>query len=265
MLLAIDMGNSNIKIGVVRDEHHIIEERVTTALTKTSMEYAMDIIAILSFHHIQETDIEGAIISSVVPPLTGIIETAVRKVTGKNPLIVTSHLKFHIRFDEMKYPEKIGADLLAGLEAAWLSYQKPVIVVNMGTATTITVVRRDAQYIGGVILPGMKVSLNSLAMNAAQLPLISLETAGRVIANETVECMRSGILYGNAAQLDGIIARMEEELGERCEVVATGGLARFVVPLCRHHIVLDNELLMKGLLAIYRENTPERTEGKDIR
>lgn len=264
MLLAIDMGNSNIKIGVVRDEHHIIEERVTTARDKTSMEYAMDIISILSFHHIERTDIEGAVISSVVPPLTGILETAVRKVTGKNPLIVTSDLNFHIHFEDMQYPEKIGSDILAGLEAAWLSYQKPVIVVNMGTATTITVVRRDGQYIGGVILPGMKVSLSSLSMNAAQLPFISLEKPGKIIANETTECMRSGILYGNAAQLDGIIARMEEELGETCAVVATGGLARFVVPLCRHRIVLDNGLLMKGLLEIYRENMPDQASGKDL-
>lgn len=261
MLLAIDMGNSNIKIGVVRDEHHIIEERVTTARDKTSMEYAMDIIAILSFHDIERETIEGAILSSVVPPLTGVLETAVRKVIRKKPLIVDSHLKFHIRYDEMKYSEKIGSDLLAGLEAAWLAYQKPVIVVNMGTATTITVLRGDGQYIGGVILPGLRVSLSSLSMSAAQLPSISLEKPGSVIANETVECMRSGILYGNAAQLDGIIARMEEELGQSCEVVATGGLARFVVPLCRHRIALDNKLLMKGLLAIYRENQPEkRTE-----
>lgn len=261
MLLAIDMGNSNIKIGVVQDEAHIVEERVTTARDKTSMEYAMDIIAILSFHRIEVSEIEGAIISSVVPPLTGTLRSAVKKVTGKTPLLVTSHLKLHIRCDEMKYPEKIGADLLAGLEAAWLQYQKPVIVVNMGTATTITVLTRDAQYIGGVILPGLKVSLSSLSMNAAQLPAISLEAPGSVIGRETVECMRSGILYGNAAQLEGIIERMEAELGEHCEVVATGGLARFVTPLCRRHIVLDSKLLMKGLLAIYRENTGKRLKG----
>lgn len=254
MLLAIDMGNSNIKIGVVKDEQNIVEERVTTAHDKTSMEYAMDIIAILNFHGIEKSGLEGAVLSSVVPPLTGTLNTAVKKVLGKTPLLVSDKLKMHIKLDEMQYPEKIGADLLAGLEAAYLWHKAPAIVVNMGTATTITVLRRDAQYIGGVILPGLKVSLSSLTANTAQLPAISLSAPGRVIANETVECMRSGILYGNAAQLDGIIERMEAELGEPCHVVATGGLARFVVPLCKHEIVLDDKLLMKGLLALYREN-----------
>lgn len=254
MLLAIDMGNSNIKIGVVTDEEHIIEERVTTAHDKTSMEYAMDILAVLNLHRIPLEGFEGAIISSVVPPLTGTLSTAVKKVLGKEPMLVNSGLRMHIRLDKMQYPEKIGADLLCGLEAASLQFPEPVVVINMGTATTLTVLDHGTYYIGGVILPGLKVSLSSLSSKTAQLPAISLEPPGKVIANETVDCMRSGILYGNAAQLDGLLDRMEEELGEPCHVVATGGLARFVVPLCRHEICLDKNLLMKGLLAIYRQN-----------
>lgn len=258
MILAIDMGNSNIKIGVLEDEEHMIEERVSTAYNKTSMEYAMDITAILEFHGIDKKHIDGAILSSVVPPLTGTLRTAVRKVLGKAPLLVRSNLHMHIGLSSMKYPEKVGADLLAGLEAANLAYPgEPVIVVTMGTATTMTVLTKEREYIGGVILPGLQVSLNSLSVGTAQLPAISLEKPGRVIANETAECMRSGILYGNAAQIDGLISRMEEELGMPCRVVATGGLARFVVPLCRHKIVLDKWLLMKGLLALYRQNVQE--------
>lgn len=258
MILAIDMGNSNIKIGVLEDEEHMIEERVSTAYNKTSMEYAMDITAILEFHGIDKKHIDGAILSSVVPPLTGTLRTAVRKVLGKAPLLVRSNLHMHIGLSSMKYPEKVGADLLTGLEAASLAYPgEPVIVVTMGTATTMTVLTKEREYIGGVILPGLQVSLNSLSAGTAQLPAISLEKPGRVIANETAECMRSGILYGNAAQIDGLISRMEEELGMPCRVVATGGLARFVVPLCRHKIVLDKWLLMKGLLALYRQNVQE--------
>lgn len=258
MILAIDMGNSNIKIGVLEDEEHMIEERVSTAYNKTSMEYAMDITAILEFHGIDKKHIDGAILSSVVPPLTGTLRTAVRKVLGKAPLLVRSNLHMHIGLSSMKYPEKVGADLLAGLEAANLAYPgEPVIVVTMGTATTMTVLTKEREYIGGVILPGLQVSLNSLSAGTAQLPAISLEKPGRVIANETAECMRSGILYGNAAQIDGLISRMEEELGIPCRVVATGGLARFVVPLCRHKIVLDKWLLMKGLLTLYRQNVQE--------
>lgn len=254
MLLAIDMGNSNIKIGVVTDEEHIIEERVTTAHDKTSMEYAMDILAVLNLHRIPLEGFEGAIISSVVPPLTGTLSTAVKKVLGKEPMLVNSGLRMHVRLDKMQYPEKIGADLLCGLESASLQFPEPVVVINMGTATTLTVLDHGKYYTGGVILPGLKVSLSSLSTKTAQLPAISLEPPGKVIANETVDCMRSGILYGNAAQLDGLLDRMEEELGEPCHVVATGGLARFVVPLCRHEICLDKNLLMKGLLAIYRQN-----------
>ena len=253
MILAVDMGNSNIKIGVV-SEDRIIEERVTTALDKTSMEYAMDILAILAFHSVDKKDIEGAVISSVVPPLTGTISSAVKKVLGFAPLIISHRLNMKISLRKMQYPEKVGADLIVGAEAAWTHFKAPIIIINMGTATTVTVVNRDAEYLGGAILPGLKVSLSSLSTKTAQLPSISLEPPGKVIANNTVDSMRSGILYGNAGQLDGIIDRMEEELGESCSIVATGGLARFVVPLCRHDIVLDRELLMKGLLELYKLN-----------
>ncbi|MDO4438798.1 MAG: type III pantothenate kinase [Eubacteriales bacterium] len=254
MILAIDMGNSNIKIGVVDSDGKVIEERVTTAADKTSMEYAMDIISILAFHGINKSSIEGAVLSSVVPPLTGVISTAIRKVTGKSPLLVSNKIKMSIKLNRMKYPEKVGADLLAGAEIAYNSYKSPVIIVNMGTATTITIVNEQAEYLGGVILPGLKVSLNSLSNSAAQLPYISLETPGSVIGNNTIDCMRSGILYGNAAQIDGIIERMEKELSCKATVVATGGLAKFVVPLCSHSIILDETLLMKGLLALYNKN-----------
>lgn len=254
MILAIDMGNSNIKIGVIKADNDIIEERVTTALNKTSMEYAMDILAILRFYGIERREIDGAALASVVPPLTGIISSAVRKVLGFAPLIVTNQLKLTVHFDKMKYPEKVGADLVVGAEAAYSHFRAPVIIINMGTATTITVVDETAAYRGGVILPGLRVSLNSLSNNAAQLPYISLESPGRAIADNTVDSMRSGILYGNAGQIDGIIDRMEEELGQKTSLVATGGLARFVVPHCRHDIQLDDALLMRGLLEIYRKN-----------
>lgn len=253
MILAIDMGNSNIKIGVV-SENKIIEERVTTSIDKTSMEYAMDILAVLDFHGIEKGDLEGAVISSVVPPLTGVISSAVRKVLGKTPLLVSHKLKMDISLERMLYPEKVGADLIVGAQAAWSGFKAPVIIINMGTATTITVVNGAGRYLGGAILPGLRVSLNSLSTKTAQLPSISLEPPGKAIANNTVDSMRSGILYGNAGQIDGIIDRMEEELGESCSIVATGGLAGFVVPLCRHDIVLDKKLLMRGLWELYKLN-----------
>jgi type III pantothenate kinase len=138
--------------------------------------------------------------------------------------------------------------------AALRDYPCPIIIIDMGTATTVSVVDHSGNYIGGAILPGLRVSLNSLSSKTAQLPSISLDIPKNVIGKNTIDCMRSGIMYGNAGMLDGIIERMEEELGEPATVVATGGLARFVTPLCRHKIIYDEALLLKGLLILYEKN-----------
>ncbi len=255
MILAIDMGNTNIKIGVVDTVDRIIEERVTTAKYKSSLEYGQDILAVMNFHKIPVEKIEGAIVSSVVPALTGIVATAVRKAVGLEPIIVSSNMRMDIGLHKFQYPKGIGPDLIVGMDAAYYYYGTPCISVNMGTATTITVVDDDAEYCGGAIMPGMRTSLDALTANAAMLPEISLEDPGRVISQNTVHCIRGGVIYGNAAQVDGIIERIEEELGKKCNIVATGGMARFVVPYCkRTDIVRDDMLLMKGLLRLYELN-----------
>jgi len=255
MILTIDMGNTNIKIGVARTEKDIVAERVSTAYEKTSLEYATDIKNVLSFHNINTEDIEGAIISSVVPPLTAVMETAIRKFLRMEPIIVSKDLRLDLKFDHFANPSVIGSDLIVGAQAAWTRYRAPVIIVNMGTATTIMLVDKEAQFRGGVILPGMNISLNSLSSKTAQLPDIGLERPGSTMATVTSDCMRAGIVYGNAGQIDGIVQRMEEEIGEECSVVACGGMAKFVVQYCRHNIERDDLLLMKGLLEIYEKNT----------
>ena len=141
--------------------------------------------------------------------------------------------------------------------AAISMYEGPIIIIDMGTATTMEVVDKAGDYIGGVILPGVKVALNSLVTNTAQLPRINLDMPKRVIGKNTIECMRNGIMYGNAAILDGLIDRMEEEIGDKATLVATGGMARFITPLCRHEIEYVPDLLLRGLLILYRRNTPE--------
>jgi len=254
MILAIDMGNSNVKIGIVEDEKHVIEERVHTDSTHTSLEYAEHILQVLSLYGIPKEKITGAVIASVVPPLTAVLSAAVNKVFGFRPMIVTGGLKTKVTFKGVDDPEYVGADLIAGAEAVLHEYPLPCIVVNMGTATTITVVDKTGDFRGGVILPGMKTALSALSDDAAILPEISLDEPGSTISLDTVECMRNGIIYGNAAQIDGIAARMEEELGQKCTVVATGGMARFCVPFCRHKVTLDRDLLMKGLYRIWTEN-----------
>lgn len=254
MILAIDMGNSNIKIGVVDGIDNIIEERVTTAYDKTSLEYASDILAVLDFHKLSKASITGAILSSVVPPLTGTVATAVRKVLGLNPLIVSSDLNMDIALHRFRYPKSVGVDILVGVEAAYHSYHKPCIVVNMGTATTVMIVDEDGEFLGGSIVPGMKLSANALASNTATLPEINLENPGRVISRDTEQSIRSGIVYSTAAGIDELIRRAEEELGKECVCIATGGMARFAIPYCKHSIIRDDKLLMKGLLRIYEMN-----------
>ena len=169
-------------------------------------------------------------------------------------MLVGSGMKtgLNIRMDN---PKTVGSDMIVDAVAALKDYPCPIVVIDMGTATTMSVIDQAGNYIGGVILPGLKVSLDSLSSKTAQLPDISLDIPRKVIGKNTIDCMRSGIMYGNAGTIDGILDRMEDELGACPSVVATGGLSRFVVPLCRHNIVYDEALLLKGLRILYEKNT----------
>ncbi len=258
MILTLDMGNSNIVIGGIDENKLYFEERITTDHRKTSLEYAIMFKNILEIHKIKRSDIEGSIMSSVVPPLNAPLSSAVKKITGKKPLLVGSGMKtgLNIKVDN---PKTVGGDRIVAAVAAIAQYEGPIIIIDMGTATTMDVVDKAGSYIGGVILPGVKVSLNSLVSNTAQLPQINLDVPKRTIGKNTVECMRNGIMYGNAATLDGIIERMEEELGEKATLVATGGMARFITPLCKHEITYVPDLLLRGLLILYRQNVGEMT------
>lgn len=256
MILAIDMGNTNIVIGCIDSERTYFAERVTTSHDKTSTEYAINIKNILEIHNIDTTDIEGAILSSVVPPLNAAISSAVKKILGYHPMLVGAGIKTGMNI-LMDNPKTVGSDLIVDAVAALKDYPCPIIVIDMGTATTMTVVDHSGNYIGGVILPGLRLSLSTLSSRTAQLPSISLDIPKNVIGKNTIDCMRSGIMYGSADMIDGIIDRMEAELGAPASIIATGGLARFIVPLCRHKIVYDDALLLKGLLILYEKNHPK--------
>lgn len=253
MILTIDMGNTNIVVGGIDDTRTYFVERVTTNHAKTDMEYAINIKSILELHGVSPADIEGAILSSVVPPLNATILSAVEKICGFTPMLVGSGMKTGLNI-LMDNPKTVGSDLIVDAVAAAQSFPCPIIVIDMGTATTMSAVNPSGCYIGGVILPGPKVSLDSLSGKTAQLPYISLDTPGKVIGKNTIDCMRSGIMYGTAAMLDGVIDRMEEEIGMPASLVATGGLARFFTPLCRHEITYVDDLLLKGLLILYKKN-----------
>ena len=218
MLLAIDMGNTQIEVGILEGEKILLSERMATDLKKTSTEYAVFLEAIFRLRGIRPEELEGGIITSVVPPLTFPLKEAVKLAAGFTPLLVEPGVKngLKICIDD---PKTLGADLVVGAVAAICRYGAPVIIIDMGTATTITCVDEKKQFIGGAIVPGVNVSLTALANATSQLPMIGLEKPGKAIGTNTVDCMKSGIIYGQAALLDGMIGRMEEELGGEVTVV----------------------------------------------
>lgn len=253
MILTVDIGNSNIVFGCVEGENILFEARVRTNSTKTSDEYCVDLKIILDVNGVDHRDIEGAIIASVVPQVLNSLKTAIKKLTGKNPMVVGPGLKtgLNIKIDN---PSQTGADLVVGCVAALREYTAPMIVVDMGTATTMVVLDKNGALIGGSISPGVKISLDALTDRTALLPGLQLDQPKKTIGRNTIDCMRSGIMLGAACMIDGMVERMEEELGQKTTVVITGGIAKFIVPLCRREMIYDKDLLIKGLVALYREN-----------
>lgn len=253
MILAIDIGNTNIVVGCIDEEKTYFIERLSTVKTKTEAEYAIDIKTILEIHGLKSTEIEGAIVSSVVPQITRVVKEAAEKIVRKEALVVGPGVKngLNILTDN---PAQLGSDLVVDAVAAIAEYPAPMIVFDLGTANTASVIDGKKNYLGGMIFPGINTSLNALTANASQLQGISLDAPKRAIGRNTIDCMKSGVIYSNAASLDGIVDRIEEELGEKATVIATGGLAKTVVPFCKKEIIIDNDLLIKGLLIIYRKN-----------
>ncbi len=253
MILAIDIGNTNIVVGALDKESTYFIERISTVRTKTELEYAVDLKTILDIYHIKRDQLEGCIISSVVPQITNIFKLAAEKILKKEVMVLGPGIKTGLNI-LMDNPATLGADLVAGAVAGISYYPLPLIVIDMGTATTLCVVDEKKNYIGGMILPGVGVSLDALTAHASQLSGIGIEAPKRIIGKNTIECMKSGVLYSSAGAMDGCIDRLEEELGQTCTVVATGGIAKKVVPYCKRKIILDEELLLKGLLIIYEKN-----------
>jgi type III pantothenate kinase len=259
MILAIDMGNTNIVIGCVDDNGVLFEERLSTDFSKTELEYAIGFKTVLELYNIDSYDIKGAIMSSVVPQLSNIIKSAVEKTIGISPLIVGPGIKTGLNI-LMDQPRQVGSDQIVDAVAALKVYGAPSIIIDMGTATTMSVVDENENYIGGVILPGIRVSVDSLVSRTAQLPRIALDAPKSVMGKNTIDCMKSGVVYGNASCIDGMIDRMIEANGfnkngtKAVTIVATGGLSEVIIPHCRHDIKVDPGLLLKGLSIIYDKN-----------
>ena len=226
---------------------------ISTEIGKTADEYASKILGVLRVHKIEGETIDGAIVSSVVPPLNSVIKEAVRILWGIDSLTVGPGIKTGINI-HCDTPSSVGADLICASVAVHNLYGSPSLIVDMGTATKMTVVNEKGAFIGVSIIPGVLMGLNSLSENTAQLPRVELEAPKTVVGKNTADSMRSGVIYGNASMIDGMIERICAELGVTLPVYATGGLAHLIVPHCKHALKTDEHLVLKGLNIIYSKN-----------
>lgn len=255
MILAIDAGNTHIVLGCLEGERLLFTARLSTDRKKTADEYALMFRNLLDLHQVDRTRIQGAILASVVSELTEAIRTAAEIVTHRSPIVVGAGIKtgVNIKIDD---PGQLGADLVVGAVAATAKYEKPLIIFDLGTANTMSVIDGDGRFLGGAIMAGPRLSVDALSTGTSQLPRIDLDVPPRVIGSNTLHAMQSGAVYGHAALVDGLVDRVEAELGKpMATVVATGGLAGTIIPLCRRTIQLDKALMMDGLRLIYEKNT----------
>jgi len=255
MLLAIDVGNSNTSIGVFDEDKTLrLLASMNTDSKKTADQISIDLMNLFTLYHFDYTAITGSILCSVVPPLNFMMEKALTRLLGIPPIMVGPGVKTGLNI-HLPVQSQIGADIVANAVSALEQFEPPIITIDMGTATAIGVISERGTYEGGLLLPGVNVSLDALSNRAAQLPAISLEYPKSLIGKTTEDSMRSGIVYGTAGMLDGIIDRIREEyFGYEVSVVATGGNAPVIVKYTRNHIVYDKYLLMNGLWAIYQKN-----------
>lgn len=253
-LLAVDMGNTNIVVGVLNETEVVQSIRLSTDRRKTNFEFLIQLRQLLEVFRIDVKDISDGILSSVVPELTLQVSWAMEQLLGKKILTLGNpEVKTGLVID-IENPSTLGKDRIADAVGALHEYPVPLMIVDMGTATTISVISKEKKHIGGMIIPGVRTSLNSLSEHASQLPFIPIEAPNHLIGKNTVDCMKSGVLYGNASMIDGLIDRIAEQIGEEPTVVATGGLSQLITPYCKHRVIYEENLLLKGLYYIYKEN-----------
>jgi len=256
LVLTIDVGNTNIVIGGFADDKLMFMSRVSTDTKKTEDEYAVLLNSVVSMYGYDKSIIDGGIISSVVPPITMLLKSAMKKAFNINALIVGPGIKTGVKILNDN-PAQTGADLVCGAVAAIAKYKMPAIIFDLGTATTITALDEKGTFLGGSIIPGIKISLDALSDRTAQLPHISLEAPDTVIGSNTIDAMKSGVVLGNASMIDGMIERYREVLGENMTVIATGGLSEVIIKNCRNKIIFDDRLLLDGLYILYCKNTKQ--------
>ena len=259
MILAIDIGNTTVALGGIKDGRVCFVAHMDTVRTRTAAEYRIEMEKVFAHRRHPEKPIrfEGAVLTSVVPQITGALAECARYYTGKKPVIVSPEIRTGLTMG-VPDPHAVGKDRLVDAAYAAANFPLPVITVDLGTATTFNVVDENRVFRGGVICPGLSTGLRALGERCAQLPQVRLSSPKSTIGVNTESCMLSGSVLGTAVLLDGITQRIEEELGRPATLVVTGGLAKYVTPLCRHPLTYDPELLMKGLALLYQLNAPQQ-------
>ncbi len=252
MILTIDIGNTNIVLGGFFGDELKFVSRISTNVKKTEDEYAALIKSIVSLNDVKRTEVSGAIISSVVPPLNKTMQKALKKIYGVSAIVVGPGVKTGVNL-LVDNPSQVGADLVCSTAAAYNYYKVPAIVLDMGTATKLSVVDENGAFAGVSIIPGVEIGISALAGGTAQLPQISLEAPKSVIGKNTIDAMQSGVVFGNASLIDGMIEKIKAEFGN-IDIIATGGLAGFITPYCKEKMIIDDNLILKGLYAIYKKN-----------
>lgn len=251
MILAVDVGNTNIVLGVLNGETLVCSGRLSTNVYETEIEYSMKLKTFLEINN--ALDIEGAIISSVVPALVRTLKKSIKLVCSVEPLVVGPGIKtgLNIKLDN---PAETGADIVVGDVAVINKYPLPAIVFDFGTATTASVIDKSGAHLGGAIMCGVKTGINSLSNGTAQLPQIDISAPSKLIGANTIDAMKCGSVIGTAAMLEGLVARFEAELGEKATVVITGGLGKAIAKAANIDVIVDENLLIDGLRIIYEKN-----------
>ena len=253
MILAIDVGNTHTAIGCIDGGMILRVFRVSTNIARTADECAADLKGMFDFHALDPSEIGGAIISCVVPPLTHVYKAAVKMLANVDAVVVGAGVKtgVNILIDD---PGELGGDMVATAAGALASYEPPLIIIDMGTATKMYVLDRKGSFLGGAIAPGLSLSMNALAAGTSQLPRVPIEAPEKSISANTIDCMKSGAVLGAASMIDGMTERFESELGESAKIIVTGGLADAVYRHCKRDVIHDPHLILRGLGIIYEKN-----------
>lgn len=253
MVLCVDIGNTDIAIGGFEGDELQFVTRVSTDASKTAQEYESIVHQLISHRGVEKSDVDGAIISSVVPVLSSVMHDVMNALYGVCAIHVSLKIDTGIEVvcDD---PSSVGADLICACVAARYLHGTPSLIIDMGTATKMMVVNDDGRFIGVSIMAGVMMSMKALSSGTAQLPQFSLDAPACAIGTNTIDCMKSGAVFGHAAMIDGMIDRFCAEYGDMLPLIATGGYSGAIIPHCKHKVTIDSDLVLKGLNIIYKRN-----------